>query len=402
MLCPSNSEAPMSISRSSLVRVAAALFGLAMVASVLVVAGSMNETGLSVSATGDGPAPKTTVSAGDVDATTPDTGVRVLVEDDAEQAAPGESDEHSPSPAAPPVPAPLDPPIEPEVGPLGALNLDPASAGITDYQGLGVPQAGDHGGPGVYSVGTGCASACIDSGVATPLGTGAHLEVVTDTAAQIWIVVWNESLGHHFVVDSGSDVTSFGADFTELAAGTTYQAMAVAEDANGYSDHAYGEFDTLRRHVRFGLSNVVVTNQPSNTESFSTDKWADGQRYAGGWETPFPTIEDVDESVEVVLQLVAHLPCDDLCQAVAGSDEIPPHNSGRSDRSEWILLSLWDLPSQNRLPIDLENTPALVESSTARTFVVTLTNGPAGGALPGDYGGPLSARVDVTVWITYR
>jgi hypothetical protein len=302
-----------------------------------------------------------------------------------------------PSPAPPPAVAPLAPPAVPDAGPLAILNLDPADAGITGYQGFGVPVPADHGGPS-----SGCASPCIDSGVAHPLGTGARVEVLTDTPARIWIVVWNESLGHTFVSDSGpgSAVTSFGADFADLASGTTYQAMAVAEDLNGYADHVYGELETLRRHVRFGLSNVVVTSQPPDTASFGTAKWADGQLYPGGWETPFPTIEDVDETVDLVLLLEAIRECESLCQAHPGWTEVPSSTAGGWSGVEWIVLSQWDLPDQNRIPVDLENTPALVESPTSRTFVLTLTNGPADGALPGDYG-PFGAMVDVTVWVTY-
>jgi hypothetical protein len=332
-----------------------------------------------------------------VDATDPADAV-------AESSADGDATdpvEPAPAPAIPAV-APLAPPAAPDGGPLAILNLDPADAGITGYQGFGVPVPADHGGPSSYSVGTGCASPCIDSGVAQPLGTGARVEVVTDTPARIWIIVWNESLGHNFVSDSGagSAVTSFSADFTELAGGTTYQAMAVAEDLNGYADHVYGELETLRRHVRFGLSNVVVTNQPPDTASFGTAKWADGQLYPGGWETPFPTIEDVDETVELVLLLEAIRECEKLCQAHPGWADVPSTTAGGWTDVEWIVLSQWDLPDQNRIPIDLEDTPALVETPTSRTFVLTLTNGPAGGALPGDYG-PFGAMVDVTVWVTY-
>jgi hypothetical protein len=401
------SEVTMSGTRFSVSRT---IIGLAFVmvlavSGLVVVSGSGGETDDSATVTTVGSSRRSASarSAGaETSGPTSTTSTSVAPGDDADSAASLPPSPSSPQATLPHLP-PLAPPTQPNAGPLGVLNLDPADAGITGYQGLGVPALSGHGGPSSYSVGTGCASPCIDSGVAYPLGTGAHIEVVTDTPARIWIVVWNESLGHTFVSDSGagSAVTSFEADFTELDGGTTYQAMAVAEDLNGYTDHVYGEFETLRRHVRFGLSNVVVTNQPNATVEFTTSKWADGELFSGGWEAPFPTVEDVDESVEVVLRLTAVQECEKLCAAIGGMDEIPAINAGSGWQHTWVLLSLWDLPSQNRLPIDLENTPALVENPTARTFVVTLTNGPAGGALPGDYGAPLSARVDVTVWVTY-
>jgi hypothetical protein len=124
----------------------------------------------------------------------------------------------------------------------------PPSLGITagstpgTVAGIGVGEG--------FKAGPGCSVQCIVTGIAYARGVGAELVVATDTPARLWIIVWSDD-GYHALRYAGDQLrTTFSSTFDDLEPGTSYQALAVAEDAAGFASQRYGTFDTLRRGRR--------------------------------------------------------------------------------------------------------------------------------------------------------
>ena len=256
-----------------------------------------------------------------------------------------------------------------------------------------------------YKAGTGCSVQCISSGLAYARGVGAKLVVKTDTPAQIWIIVWDND-GYYTIVDSGNtDVIQFGHVFDDLEPGHTYQAMAIAKDAEGYTSYADGSFMTLNRYVEISMSGANILAQAFSPDTFSKSVWANGE-----WLGQY-NVEDLDildsalnwgdnqillSHVGRYLELAVQLnewddDPDGVCEGVAGLDmpSLGPVSCGYRAYAE-----LQDGDN------DLDHRPAGATSWTEHTLHRTLTL-PAGG-LPPSYGATLDFTVDVTLHVIYQ
>jgi hypothetical protein len=267
--------------------------------------------------------------------------------------------------------------------------------------------AHDHlpGGQDDLKGGPGCSIQCITSGVAYARGVGAELVVTTDTAARIWIIVWDDD-GYHRVVDSGGGlVQSFSHRFDDLEPGATYQAMAVAADASGYQSEGFGSFTTLERHVEISFGPATLHEAPWDDDFFGLDVWVEG-----AWldhvdhtvELDGSTIdlgvapiaiEDTDRHLDLAVQLSTTDPEPDVCESVQLPSEHP--SASHVDCTLWRYAHLEDEVD------DLDDRPASASSWTEHTLERTLVL-PGGGALPGGYGSELKFTVPVTLHVTYE
>src|SRR5690606_3571020 len=211
----------------------------------------------------------------------------------------------------------------------------------TSFQVPGVPAHTPYnGGIGGYSAGPGCATSCITSGVATPEGPGARLTVTTNVKAKIWIVVWNDQKS--FTVDSTSRVTSFSHVFDDLMPGTTYGAMAVAEDVNGYTDHRYGEFETLTRmmKVSFDRGQLLAVPDGTNTDLMEVDVWLNGVHQPQAWDHGIAPSAAIQDEADRRVRVLAHHPkgaC--VGQPPSGSTVLPTGTRMNNPCFTWIVLA---------------------------------------------------------------
>jgi hypothetical protein len=167
-------------------------------------------------------------------------------------------------------------------GGSGGTQGAPSSAAMDDYKG-----------------GPGCVIQCIKSGRAYARGVNAELVVHTDTEARIWISVWHED-GYNQLFSTGWDYEmSFSGLFEDLEPNTNYQAMATAQDAQGYTSVATGSFTTLTRNVELSFTRAIVHEAPYGNGPFGWATWANG----GYLESPRANgIEAVNSEVLLGIQ----------------------------------------------------------------------------------------------------
>ena len=252
-----------------------------------------------------------------------------------------------------------------------------------------------------FKAGAGCSIQCITSGVAYARGVGANLVVRTDTPATIWIIVWNDD-GYHKMVNSAARQTQFAHHFDDLEPGTTYQAMAAAEDVQGFTSHGYGHFTTLTRTVQVSFTHAVIHEKPYNS-SFNMKTWLQGEvvaenfgNAADGDTVPlgihFLGLDEAERYVTMQVLLLQSDPNADLCEAVG---EIEEPSIGSAD------CTLWAYAEFDGGDIDVDDRTADATSWTHHTIQTNLIL-PGGNALPGGYGQPLNFHVPVSIEVTYE
>jgi hypothetical protein len=262
-----------------------------------------------------------------------------------------------------------------------------------------------HSASGDLKGGPGCSIQCITSGVAYAHGVNAELVVHTDTASTIWISVWNDD-GYARIFNSSAGKMSFSALFDDLEPGTTYGAMAAAQDGAGYTSYAYGSFTTLTRNVQITFTEAQIEDAPYGNNDFYMLRWLQGEQLEDSYVGPLTpegstvplginifSLDDVDQFLSLAVQLSQSDDGDDLCEAVAEPDE---PSSGSSDCTTWAYATF----SDGGL-LDLDHRPADATSWTHHEIDATLVL-PGGGALPPGYGQPLDFTVAVGISVTYE
>lgn len=269
------------------------------------------------------------------------------------------------------------------------------------------------GGASDFKAGPGCSIQCITSGIAYAHGVGAKLTVKTDTPARIWISVWDNDGYAKMVHSDADDVTSFSHTFDDLEPGTSYQAMAIAEDSSGYSSHATGSFETLTRNVEISFVYADVTQKPYGQSPFWMAYYLDGEWHSQPYWYPFLdendilydpdwlglgihfiTLEDVGPHLDLMIQLRQRDPGPDLCEAVPGPEDLPPSGSSGLWCLTWATASFAN--GDGNLDAGLGTNPNATEHTLQRTLQLP------GGALPPGYGQSLNFTVPVTLIVTYE
>jgi hypothetical protein len=260
--------------------------------------------------------------------------------------------------------------------------------------------------------GKGCSVQCITSGVAHAHGVGAKLTVATDSPATIWIAVWSDN-GYHKMVNSGPGKTmSFSHIFDDLDPSTTYQAMAAAEDSDGYTSHAWGEFDTLNRHVEINFNGAHILAKPHGTNHFlaffrMNGAWeGDHYQYTFGdkkdWfydESWLPlgfwsfTLNNVDQHLDLIVRLAQNDSGSSICEGI-DVKEVQAW-SGSGGCYTWATAKL--AGGDTNLDAGLSD----IEPGTEHTLHRILQL-PSGGALPSGYGEPLNFTVPVSLTVYYE
>lgn len=301
---------------------------------------------------------------------------------------------------------------------LGELAVDdgrdgPGGADSFAIGGSRAASPAGHSASNDMKAGPGCAVQCITSGVAYAYGVGATLEVTTDTPARTWIIVWDDD-GYHRMVDSGdAGVMSFKHTFDDLEAGSTYQAMAVAEDSQGFVSHGYGSFDTLTRHVEVSFMHAEVLETPYGKEPMRMSYRLDGEWYGDDVPHPFldesdalysPTwlglgihavqLGDVDQHLDFMVQLRQRDPGPSICEGMLFPVESPLNGTNSSACVTWATAVLGE--GMNDLDAGLADAPNATTHTLHRSLQLP------GGALPGGYGEPLNFSVPVTLQVTYE
>lgn len=279
----------------------------------------------------------------------------------------------------------LDDPTGPAV-PLGSTDLK-----VVPNLGVG----GGFNGSTDLKTGVGCQLSCITSGTAVAVGVGAELTVTTDTPAKLWIIVWND--GYHHLAFAGHQLrTSFSIHLDDLAPGTTYQAMAIAQDASGAQDERYGGFTTLRRHARvqFGGVNVASGSFERFRYMFGVDgQWQDHLE-VNAWPYPYyhplggstiVEVPDAPAALDVRVQASARPATSkkDVCEAV-----ILPSTKDRKGQNTCVH---WGTAPGDGAAITLDGSPTDDGRPVARSFALTLS-------AQGQAGLDLEAIVLIDVW----
>jgi hypothetical protein len=250
-----------------------------------------------------------------------------------------------------------------------------------------------------FKAGVGCSIQCITSGVAYARGVGANLVVKTDTPAKVWIIVWNDD-GYHKMVQSEDGKTEFAHHFKDLEPGTAYQAMAAAEDADGYTSHGYGSFETLTRNVRVSFSYANIHDKPFSGP-YDMTAWLQGEEIADndnnvqeGDIVPIGIqmheLEGVEQFLTLEVFLLLFDSGEDLCESFGDVDE---PGIGLHDCYAWAYAEF------QGGQLDLDDRPAGAswnQYTLERTLVL-----PGGNALPGGYGEPFNFSVPVSVEVTF-
>jgi hypothetical protein len=259
----------------------------------------------------------------------------------------------------------------------------------------------NYGGADDFKAGAGCSIQCITSGVAYARGVGANLVVKTDTAATIWIIVWNDD-GYHKMVNSEAGLLEFAHHFDDLEPGTSYQAMAAAEDGEGYTSHGYGEFTTLSRNVRVSFTQAIIDEKPFSGP-IDMKAWLQGQVIADNADNVLEgdtlpigiTIADLGDSerfITLEVFLVLFDSGEDLCEAFGEADEPA---IGQHDCYAWAYAEF------QGGSLDVDDRPNGATSWTQHTIQTNLVL-PGGNALPGGYGQPFDFHVPVSINVTYE
>lgn len=278
--------------------------------------------------------------------------------------------------------------------------VDDRHGAADDVASAPAPDAAGPSGPDDLKGGPGCSIQCITSGVAYARGVGAELVVHTDTSARIWIIVWNDD-GYHEIADSGGLTQSFSLLLDDLDPGSTYSAMASAEDGAGYASNADGSFTTLERNVEITFGPANVYEAPFTSDDFGVNFWANGawiDEDIGTVEIDGTTLDhglppvelhDVDRHLDLAMRVSQSDDAPDICEAVPIE---PEPTSGQVECTTWASALLEDG--------DLDDRPESATSWTQHTLQRTLVL-PGGNALPGGYGSPLQFNVPVTLHVTY-
>lgn len=230
---------------------------------------------------------------------------------------------------------------------LGELSFDPTEwpADVVDFlqaEGVDVDQlpvgAAPHGQPGGLLSNEGCAVQCVTYGVAYPVGTGAHVKVVTAVPATIRISVFGAAAN----ATSPTSATTWGHTWPNLNGNTTYVALVKAEDAAGNESFASGEFTTLTRFAQVELYDFQAAAQLPY-EHFHASVWIDdelhGVFYADDVDPLAIDVGTADAALEVVVEVTLHDHDNDcLVQAANGA---PPDDGGGSNcNSVWGVASI--------------------------------------------------------------
>ncbi|MEO1056017.1 MAG: hypothetical protein AAFY28_03805 [Actinomycetota bacterium] len=292
----------------------------------------------------------------------------------------------------------FDPNIGADV--IGALDTDspPPPPPGPSAGGLYIADTNGHGGNGGspwqaaddYKAGPGCSVACITSGVAYQHGPDARVRVTTDTDAKIWIIVWDDQ-GYHRVEESfGYSSQEFEVIFDDVDLDSTYSAMAVAEDGEGYTDHANGEFTTGQRNVtvEFGDANVSVT--PANATTFHSRAFVDNDPTSVGELPATDTLYDIQQHLDLAVHASFDRPAitNAPCEVYSLSLELSHYLAGNC----YVRAAVYGDD------IDLDGRPA--NAGAGAHVIETTLQHPGGQALPPGYGQELqySVPVELTVW----
>lgn len=198
---------------------------------------------------------------------------------------------------------------------------------------------------------------------------------------------------------SDPGVTQHTWALDHLEPGTTYHVTVAATDADGHTDHAWGEFTTLsQRTVWVELGDATITGGPSGVTSTS---WHLGFE---GVEGPRQDVTPGQQGILVFPDLPRHI---DLALTLARSWDGAKGNTpcevwgasgmqGHSNCTAWNTAWLDD--------VDLEAVPNGVGHWTQTSIAAVLhTPTDAGGALPPGYGDPywFDIATTVTFHVTY-
>jgi hypothetical protein len=196
----------------------------------------------------------------------------------------------------------------------------------------------------------------------------------------------------------------FSVTLYDLEPGTTYEALAVAEDADGYVSDAYGTFTTLNRHVEIELSTADVVEHGYGEHSFSKDVWVDGgflpafaannlvlQGSTLDWGVNTIAVFDVDRHLDLAVQLIENDVSGDepFCDALGPTGDLV-NISGTCFIAGFATL----------VETDLDDRPDDATSATEHVLHRTLVM-PGGNHLPPSYGQSLWFTVPVTLHVTY-
>jgi hypothetical protein len=180
-----------------------------------------------------------------------------------------------------------------------------------------------------YKAAPGCQIQCITSGIAYARGVDAELVVKTDTAARIWVTVWNND-GYNRMIESGpgSEVMQFAAYFDDLDPHTFYYAEAAAMDGQGYIAGADGSFETLTRNVEVSFNSASLIDTPFGNDAFTFGVWANGEWLETTAQGPFEPsgnvlglgfnsydLKDVPDLLSFAVLLAQRDASEDFCQA---------------------------------------------------------------------------------------
>ncbi len=203
-------------------------------------------------------------------------------------------------------------------------------------------------------------------------------------------MVWDDD-GYYAVEESfGYDSQEFEVIFDDVDLASTYYAMAVAEDGDGYSDHANGEFTTGERHVDINFSAANVYVQPANAFGWDSEAYVHGNPTSVGSVPTSTTRHDVGRYLDLVVHGAVNRPGvdHDVCEAYGLPLEGIHYYAGNCYVRAMVFGD----------DIDLDDRPANAGGGS-HTVETTLVH-PGGGALPPGYGQELqfSVAVELTVW----
>lgn len=320
-----------------------------------------------------------------------------------------ERDDHSVPEPVPPVHdviagAPASPPADP-AAPIGALNdgLANPDLDLTAFPGSAPAPQPTVDGPDGFTTGPGCHGHCITRGDAYARGFGALIVAETDVPARIFLSVVADTDGDgdqdddtHFT-QSDHLVESLEWELDDLVPGQTYYGMVAATDANGHTDHRFGEFTTLStRTVQMVVGDTEIVGGPDDIVTTTRFAAVDGGGFDDGeitdganWITATGVGDHVDASVRILRRWDA-----DLCEVVR-PDSLGTYGSDGDACITWNTAST---------SVDMTRAAAGRSHWSVVTIPATLsTPASAGGALPPGYGQPryFHADVDVTFVVIY-
>ncbi|MEM9563440.1 MAG: hypothetical protein AAGA93_12525 [Actinomycetota bacterium] len=257
--------------------------------------------------------------------------------------------------------------------------------------------------------GVGCSIQCITSGNAYARGIDAELRLTTDTPATIHFIVHDGHGGYHEHVISPGGLTEFSHRFEGLDPGTRYHVTAAAEDGDGFTSRAFGEFETLVRNVEISLTGAEMLRMANDDLAFSAWVWVDGgfvdghhhaslAPYRGvlDWPDSLVHLADTDRYLDLAVQVREFNP-----HARRGANEVQPGSPSKlilgPSMNPFYYYAYAELRDGEN---DLDARPAGATSWLGHTIERTLVL-PSGGLPPGA-GSPVNFRVPVTIDVTYE